>query len=706
MQEENELDTRLLGSSNILNPFIGNNSASRSNMDAAHISQMLVLPHGDPMRISAGVDFEYMKYTFKIEVEEDCIVLRVFNKYPKGGGIMNFRKNPETIIITESMDGQKRINVIELTHYHCNHKFAGFQYVFTDVAKNIKRGDYLIKGTVLAHSPSLKEGNYCYGLEANIAAGSFPWVIEDGIAVSESFCRRAQSVGFGSRTAEWGKDYYPLNLYGDENNYKPFPDIGERVREDGLVFALRKVTPYLAAAEMTPKALMEPDYTFDTLVYGQPNAIVEDIDVWHNHAADAHKTPSGMDMQARKYWNATQEYGRKLTDFYRETVKNTSGNFAMTPELHAMIVRAKLNQEENLNGDSVRTFCKEKLDDWRVEVSYSYPVIPTLAHKLSDISAGKGVITKVVPDEDMPVDKHGTRADILVDDGASVHRMIAGRNFYQCYTAVMDQILRDFETKFDKDDVEGKFDYYMSFVEVASPKMRELFGDISRFNKVEKQHILEKAIREKLRIYLPHNTPLLGSVRVKMLQDKFPVDIGPVTFRGINGKMVTTKENCLISSAYFIMIEKIGDDWGGTAVPKRQHHGVVAKLSNNDKYSENYRNQSIRNFGETEYRIVSSVVNPTMAAALINFPNSPAMCMDAVKTILSAPVPSDIRRLMDYEKHLVVESRPLQFVKHILRCYGFKFDYVDEEKYTDAKIINGVPYFVDERTGELLEIRL
>lgn len=289
---------------------------------------------------------------------------------------------------------------------------------------------------------------------------------------------------------------------------------------------------------------------------------------------------------------------------------------------------------------------------------------------------------------------------------ASVHRMIAGRNFYQCYTAVMDQILRDFDTKFDKDDVEGKFDYYMSFVEVASPKMRELFGDVSRFNTVEKQHILEKAIREKLRIYLPHNTPLLGSVRVRMLQDKFPVDIGPVTFRGINGKMVTTKENCLISSAYFIMIEKIGDDWGGTAVPKRQHHGVVAKLSNNDKYSENYRNQSIRNFGETEYRIVSSVVNPTMAAALINFPNSPAMCMDAVKTILSAPVPSDIRRLMDYEKHLVVESRPLQFVKHILRCYGFKFDYVDEEKYTDAKIINGIPYFVDERTGELLEIRL
>ena len=52
MEYVNELDTRLLGSSNILNPFLGKNSASRSNMDAAHISQMLVLPRGDPTYIS------------------------------------------------------------------------------------------------------------------------------------------------------------------------------------------------------------------------------------------------------------------------------------------------------------------------------------------------------------------------------------------------------------------------------------------------------------------------------------------------------------------------------------------------------------------------------------------------------------------------------------------------------------------------------
>ena len=287
-----------------------------------------------------------------------------------------------------------------------------------------------------------------------------------------------------------------------------------------------------------------------------------------------------------------------------------------------------------------------------------------------------------------------------------VHRMNVGKAFYQVYTATMDQVMRDFETKFEKDDWVGKFDYYMEFVEVASPYMRDLFGDVSMFSPQQKKQIVEKAIEERLRIYLPHNTPLLGTKRVKMLQEKFPVESGPVTFKGINGKWITTKEHAIISSLYFIMIEKIADDWGGTAIPKRQHHGVVAKLSNNDKYSENYRNQPIRNIGETEFRIISSVINPTMAAALVNFPNSPAMCAEAVRTILKADTPSDIKRLMDYEKHLKVESRPLQFVKHMLECYGFQFDYVDEKEFTDVVIIDGRPYDVDKETGELKEIKI
>lgn len=33
-----------------------------------------------------------------------------------------------------------------------------------------------------------------------------------------------------------------LNIYGDETHHKPFPDISEKIRADGAVFALRDIT--------------------------------------------------------------------------------------------------------------------------------------------------------------------------------------------------------------------------------------------------------------------------------------------------------------------------------------------------------------------------------------------------------------------------------------------------------------------------------
>lgn len=706
-----ELDVRLMGSSNILNPFLGTNSASRNTMDAAHISQMLVLPNGDPMRITAGPDFEYGKYTFKVEVERACKVLYIFNKYPKGAGILNFKTNSEMVIITEAVDHTKEIDIIEINTFHCNHKFGGFKYVLTDFAKNLKIGDFIPENTVLAHSPSIKDGNYCFGLEANIVAGSFPWVIEDGIAVTEDFCRRAKSVGFGDRTAEWGRDYYPLNLYGDKNNYKPFPDIGERVRSDGLVFALRKVEPFMSMVEMTPDALMKPDQTFDILIYGEPNAIVENIDVWHSHLPETHRTPKGMERQAFKYWHATQEYEKKMTDSYHK-LKAIKSSISLSHAFHNRLVRAKLNQADNLQSTSIRTFRKEKLDDWRVTVQYSYPIIPTRNHKLTDLSAGKGVITKVIPTEWAPVDKHGTRADILVDDSSTISRMNPGRIFYQAISATSDQVLRNLRANYKPDDYQGQYEYYLSYLEVVSPfmyekqcRVEEAARQQNRLQEYMKK-TMEKVYKTNLRLYIPHNTPELGTRLIKKLMDKFPVDIGPVTYMGLDGEWKTTKDDILIASVYFIMLEKIGDDWGGTSIPKRQHHGIVAKLSNSDKYAHNYREQAIRIAGESEVRNLTSVINPATVALLTSMPNNPAMCMDAVKTILYADKPTHIEKLMDYDYHRQIESRGLQYIKHILKCFGIEFDYVDETQFTEVIRQDGRYWDVDKETGEAKEVLL
>ena len=63
---------------------------------------------------------------------------------------------------------------------------------------------------------------------------------------------------------EFGANEFPLNLYGDDLHYKPFPEIGEAIREDGLLMALRRFDANLAPAMVSRRDLQEIDYLFDT----------------------------------------------------------------------------------------------------------------------------------------------------------------------------------------------------------------------------------------------------------------------------------------------------------------------------------------------------------------------------------------------------------------------------------------------------------
>lgn len=57
------------------------------------------------------------------------------------------------------------------------------------------------------------------------------------------------------------------NLYGTPQQYKPFPEMGDRIRDDGLVAAL-------SSLDGAPLHTEVPDPVLDTLFYATPNALV------------------------------------------------------------------------------------------------------------------------------------------------------------------------------------------------------------------------------------------------------------------------------------------------------------------------------------------------------------------------------------------------------------------------------------------------
>lgn len=52
------------------------------------------------------------------------------------------------------------------------------------------------------------------------------------------------------------------------NNYKPYPVIGEQIRDDGFLFAMRNIESDVGLVNMTANALMEVDVILDKCVYG------------------------------------------------------------------------------------------------------------------------------------------------------------------------------------------------------------------------------------------------------------------------------------------------------------------------------------------------------------------------------------------------------------------------------------------------------
>lgn len=405
----NELRPEFL-SINSLNPWPGHDSSSRGTMfSSSHIGQSLQIAGCTPRRCQTGTEREFGRFTFKIKAPCDMNVIKVIPKFSQTLGMGGIRENPSSVIIYEDI-ATKEVGIIDLVRFSTaidnRHQHFGFRYKFTPAEQHLYPGSRIPKGTILADSPAIDDdGNYCYGTETNTAFMSVPGITEDGVVVSESYLKRLTSKGFEKRTVNWGKQYYPLNLYGDNQNYKPFPDIGDRIRDDGLLFALRPYDDLLGPVEMHPAALQEPDYIFDKLVYAEPNAKVVDVTVHHDDTQRSEPTPVGISDQCERYMESTRRFYDTILDVHADLLMKQGKSLTCTPDFHRLVVEGisdrghkenpylhKLKKRNEAAKRKVQKMHRRApLDDWRVEIAFEYDAVPCIGYKLTDCHGGKGV---------------------------------------------------------------------------------------------------------------------------------------------------------------------------------------------------------------------------------------------------------------------------------------------------------------------------
>ena len=710
----NELEPELL-SVHALNFAAAHNSSNRAMMFSQHFAQRLVIEGADEKRIQTGIEREFGKYTFSVKMPENGQILKVIPRYPQGVHLDALPFNPETIIIYEN-DETGQIDYFSVPYYCSYHQFFGFKYDFKQSISKLRPGAFIPKDTIFADSPAVAENSgYKYGINLNVAFMSVPSVSEDGIMISRDVLEKLKFRIYERRTVEFGSSQFPLNLYGTADKYKPFPEIGDYIREDGILMMLRSYENDLMPVEMSVYDAMEPDFIFDKAVYvrGGPDITKEagsvlgkgrvvDIKVFKNNNPNR-QLPEAMSEFIGKYEKALLSFHRELVSFEEKLRIDRKKKFGeskpnLSPKLHRLIVESLAITNHNpakFKHNLGLLYRKAPIDEYRIEFVVEYEMIPTVGFKLTDCHGGKGVICKIEEPENMPVDADGNRADLVTDSASVIARMNLGR-LYEHYlnSAIVHvhkqlcQILglapskekRVERSRFDMIDksvVEHAYQHLLHFYQHLSERQYAFYRD--QITDEEKQDHLYDVVNNGIYAFCPINTEKDSVEMIKSIEKTFKPTYGPVSYVGDSGQRMTTKNNVRVAPLYMMLLDKIADDWSSVSSGKLQHFGVLSPMTKSEKFMYPYRNSPVRTIGETEGRIFAGYCGREAIAEMMDRSNSPLTQRNIHYNILSAPKPGDIKFAVDRDYIPLGNSRPLQLVRHVMSAAGFLPVYEPED---------------------------
>ncbi|QXO10241.1 hypothetical protein pEaSNUABM37_00282 [Erwinia phage pEa_SNUABM_37] len=689
--EASELSADILSSVLSLNPTVHGDSSPRSAMFGGHAGQAVTIEGSTPRMLKTGQEYEYAKGTFKIEAPCDMLVIDVIQRFTETFGRGGIRLNPETFVLYERLTGkttalQQNSNVfgiLRIPAYHTRNHALGFKYVQDGVEQQkLRPGNTIRKGTVFAYSPNLTAGgDYKYGRETNVAFMSIPEVEQDGMVVTESFANAMACTKIESRIAQWGENKILLNLYGDAENYKPFPEIGEKIRPDGLLFAVRNIEPGVGIANLTPKALMEFDDTFDTAKYGEAGATIINIAVKSDRMRTGRSEVQFYDKQADRYERAARSFSTRLRDNYEKLLRAHPNTLLLDDELNRLVTDAisdtgGLDRRMNSQGEVIsmdkgaQIYNKVPIGDWRAEITFVKRLEAGVRFKITDTHGGKGVIVKVIKDEDAPIDQNGNRADVIMDNCSITKRMNLGKPAEQYINGASVYATKVVRQMKAANDMDGAYNHLMSYYEAAAYEQWELHQNPVYDNKTNRDFHVNWICEHGVELYCPTDRKFFGAEQIRRIMRKHDFPTTVVRYRAPNGELVWTKDPVVIAPIYIILLEKMGEYWASCAIPKLTHFGTLSTLTQVDKYALPWRNTPTRFTGESEIRLFLAACGGWFTNRLLSFANTPTMQKAAVVKLLQSKDPMRLDSMIDEKVTPLGRGRPLQMYKHIQSCRG------------------------------------
>ena len=413
----------------LMQPFRPANSGPRALMYTVHVTQSMCVNEAEVPIICTGYEDKFAQYSSSFEEAEHQyqVVAKIYKYSPEYPS--------HYYLIVYDIDTGEYDYIERSTCVHTSEKY-GFMWC-NKVLDSLNVGDYIEKGTTIRTSRSYDEyENKENGVNLTTAYIACAQNMEDSIIISETAARKLGSMLISTCEISLNNNDIMLNLYGDDSNYKTFPDIGESVK-DGIFCALRRVDNSSILYQMSQNALKKLGISDKAYLI---KGIVSDISVRCN-------TPEMLESsiynnQIKKYYEYENAFAMKIVNAVRPIVASGYLLSNKLNELYSICSKIISGAKYSKNGET-------DFNGILLQITTITNLPMRAGDKMCDRYGGKGVVSKVLPDNLMPILDAGNGnwrpVEVIKNQSTCINRENLGQLHEQSLTFIGMRLIDEYK---------------------------------------------------------------------------------------------------------------------------------------------------------------------------------------------------------------------------------------------------------------------
>ena len=641
-------------------------------MHGTHRDHIFPLLYGEKAIIETGYEIRFGDYSSSVtKTDSDYEIIGKISKF-------SFAPNHHYWLILRDLK-HKRLDVVERISYH--HITESYGYLYNNDYMDSKSvGDFIPDNTIVQKSLAFDEyNNRQDGINFNVIYMALDDNMEDSIIMSDVAAGKMVSPLVKPIPIAINDNDIPLNIYGDDKNYKIIPDIGEDIK-DAILIALRKEKKeeafYTQSMDRLRKIFMSDELR-------QAHGKVVDINIYCNNPEILE---SSYYTQLKMYYNELKRYSKEIVT---TIVPFVADGYELSYDLQKLFANAKRVMNNAQYTD------KRQFSNIKLEIVVLEELAMNAGDKASNRFGGKGVVSDIWQQKFMPRFKNAkgnyVYADAIMNSSTMYGRENPGQIIELELThigcAIIDYIISE------HCDIDAAYTMIKRYIELCTEteaKYMEKIGEI--YGKEELIALIENIIADEvIHLSMKPISEAMSIDRLAYIYSQFPWitqnDI-EVPMVGSDGtvRYVKARRPAIIAKQYMFRLKQFAEEkFSATSLSATNIRNENTKSRVKKDFKELYPNTPIR-FGNMEsnnmnHAGVDVVINNMMIHSV-----SPQGRRLVEQMYTDDPFSIDIKLNSDSS------NRSAEIANTFLKTIGRRLRFIKKRKKRDRVAISPVTF--------------